>query len=77
MDTLIKWPGGKKNEIKYIKNLIPSFERYAEPFIGGGALYFDLEYKNSYINDISVDLIQFYSILSEKQSNKTLKKNIN
>lgn len=74
MDTLIKWPGGKKNEIKYIKNLIPSFERYAEPFIGWGALYFDLEYKNSYINDISVDLIQFYSILSEKQSNKTLKK---
>ena len=60
MKTLLKWPGGKKNEIKYIKDLIPKFDKYVEPFLGGGALYFDLEPENAYINDISSDLIQFY-----------------
>ncbi|MBE6503707.1 MAG: DNA adenine methylase [Methanobrevibacter sp.] len=72
MDTLIKWPGGKKNEIKYIKELIPNFDNYVEPFLGGGALFFDLEPKNAYVNDISTDLIQFYQLLSEKDTRKTL-----
>jgi DNA adenine methylase len=69
---LIKWPGGKKNEIKYIKELIPNFDNYVEPFLGGGALFFDLEPKNAYVNDISTDLIQFYQLLSEKDTRKTL-----
>ena len=73
MDTLIKWPGGKKNEIKYIKDLIPKFDNYVEPFLGGGALFFDLEPKSAYVNDISTDLIQFYQLLSEKDTRKTLK----
>ena len=34
--TLIKWPGGKAHEIKYIENLIPEYDRYIEPFFGGG-----------------------------------------
>jgi len=72
MDTLIKWPGGKKNEIKYIKELIPNLDNYVEPFLGGGALFFDLEPKNAYVNDISTDLIQFYQLLSEKDTRKTL-----
>lgn len=72
MDTLIKWPGGKKNEIKYIKDLIPKFDNYVEPFLGGGALFFDLEPENAYVNDISTDLIQFYQLLSKKDTRKTL-----
>lgn len=74
MKTLIKWPGGKKNEIKYIKSLIPKYENYVEPFLGGGALYFDLEPKKAYINDISSDLIQFYKILSKKENRTELRK---
>lgn len=73
MKTLIKWPGGKKNEIKYIKDLIPNYNNYVEPFLGGGALYFALEPKNAYINDVSSDLIQFYQLLSEKETRKNLK----
>lgn len=73
MKTLIKWPGGKKNEIKYIKDLIPKFDNYVEPFFGGGALFFELEPKQAYINDISVDLIQFYRLLSKKETRKKLK----
>lgn len=73
MKTLIKWPGGKKNEIKYIKDIIPKFNRYVEPFLGGGALYFDLEPANAYINDMSTNLIQFYKLLSKKNSRNELK----
>lgn len=73
MKTLIKWPGGKKSEIKYIKDLIPDFENYVEPFLGGGALYFDLEPQNAYINDFSTDLIQFYQLLSKEDTRKILK----
>ena len=52
MQTLIKWPGGKTKEFIYIKDLIPSFERYIEPFFGGGGIFFQLEPKNAIINDI-------------------------
>ena len=39
MQTLIKWPGGKTKEYKYIKDLMPNFDRYIEPFFGGGGIF--------------------------------------
>lgn len=66
MNTLIKWPGGKGREFKYIKNLIPDFNRYIEPFFGGGAVFFNLEPKISAINDLSEDLINFYKQIQDK-----------
>lgn len=74
MNTLIKWPGGKKNEIKYIKDLIPEHDNYVEPFFGGGALFFELEPKKAYINDASSELVQFYSILADNEKSEILKK---
>ncbi len=67
--TLIKWPGGKSKEIKYIENLIPKFERYIEPFFGGGAMYFYLRPKNAVINDISENLMSFYSLAKYRDEN--------
>lgn len=63
MKPLIKWPGGKSSEIKYIEKLIPKHNRYIEPFFGGGALYFDLMPKRAAINDISDNLINFYQLI--------------
>ena len=40
LKPLIKWPGGKTNELDRFLSLIPSYDRYIEPFVGGGALYF-------------------------------------
>ena len=60
MLPLIKWPGGKSKEINYINSHIPSFDRYIEPFFGGGALGFQLEPTNAIVNDIDPLLIQFY-----------------
>ncbi|MDR1517363.1 MAG: DNA adenine methylase, partial [Dysgonamonadaceae bacterium] len=43
MKPLIKYRGGKSNEIPNIEKHIPKYKgRYIEPFFGGGALYFHL-----------------------------------
>lgn len=67
MNAIIKWPGGKSREIEKIHDLIPEkFDRYVEPFFGGGALYFHLMPKASMINDISEGLMDFYRLLKER-----------
>lgn len=68
MKSIIKWPGGKTNEIKTILPFIPQFKRYIEPFLGGGALFFHLEPKNAIINDISHNLIQFYQLVKNQDT---------
>ncbi|WIF94451.1 DNA adenine methylase [Caminicella sporogenes] len=64
--TLIKWPGGKSKEFKHIENIIPKkFDRYIEPFFGGGAIYFHLKPDVALINDISSNLMNFYRLIQE------------
>lgn len=65
-NTLVKWPGGKAREIRYIEHLIPPFDRYIEPFFGGGAMFFHLRPRNAVLNDISRDLMSFYTLVKEK-----------
>lgn len=60
LHPLIKWSGGKSDEIKLFKKYIPEFKTYIEPFVGGGALYFHLNPKRAIINDIHPELIAFY-----------------
>jgi DNA adenine methylase len=60
MQPLLKWPGGKQREYPQFKDLIPKFDRYIEPFFGGGAVYFQLQPRNAVINDITPELISFY-----------------
>lgn len=73
MKPLIKWPGGKTSELKWIKTYLPSNINtdefvYVEPFFGGGALYFDLLPSQAYLNDLDKDLINFYNAI--KSQNK-------
>jgi DNA adenine methylase len=64
LNAIIKWPGGKSRELDKIKDLIPdTYDRYVEPFFGGGALYFDLMPKKAAINDISASLMDFYRLV--------------
>lgn len=69
MKTIIKWPGGKSREIEQIKYLIPQYDRYIEPFFGGGAVYFSLEPQKAYINDISPMLMEFYRLVKTQDAN--------
>ncbi len=66
MNPIIKWPGGKSREIEKIKPLIPEYDRYVEPFFGGGALFFNLSPKCAAINDISESLIQYYKLIKDQ-----------
>src|SRR3990167_9010326 len=76
MQTLIKWPGGKTQEFPYIKDLIPTFDRYVEPFFGGGAIFFQLKPKKAIINDICSELTDFYSLLKTENDREGFQKEL-
>lgn len=66
MNPIIKWAGGKEKELPYIKENLPNkVERYIEPFVGGGAVYFNIDIKKSLINDKSKELINLYKCIQE------------
>lgn len=71
LKPLVKWSGGKKDEIKHILPHIPTeYDTYLEPFIGGGALFFHLNPKKSVINDVHKELTDFYSSMKKGKSNE-------
>lgn len=74
MKSFIKWAGGKEKELPFIlSNLPQTFDRYIEPFVGGGAVYFAINKSNSIINDKSKELIKLYRFIktgNEKFLNK-------
>lgn len=56
-----KWTGGKRQLLPVLKeNMPPTYHRYIEPFIGGGALFFELAPKKAIINDFNSELINAY-----------------
>lgn len=64
----IKWAGGKWQLLPQISKFIPSyFERYFEPFAGGGAMYFYLSGLganfSAYLSDLNGELINAYQVL--------------
>jgi DNA adenine methylase len=65
---LLKWAGGKEQELKYIRPLLPAFERYYEPFVGGGAVFFAIEAREKFINDRSDELVQLYAIVARQDA---------
>ncbi|MBM6749496.1 DNA adenine methylase [Megamonas rupellensis] len=76
MKPIIKWPGGKSGEIKNFEYLIPKYDRYIEPFFGGGALFFHLSPQKALVNDISKSLINYYKLI-KNQDNQLYKLLIN
>ena len=66
----LKWAGGKTQILNEIKNYYifnSEITKYVEPFIGGGAVLFDIlnkyDLKDVYISDINADLINAYSCI--------------
>lgn len=57
----VKWAGGKRQLLPQIKERMPEkYNNYYEPFVGGGAVTFELMPKNALINDINRALINAY-----------------
>ena len=65
---LLKWPGGKRSELQWIRPLIPPHRRYFEPFFGGGSVFFDAINVNAYVNDLHKDLMLFYECVKEQRA---------
>lgn len=70
----VKWAGGKGQLLSEIQKLYPAelgerITKYAEPFIGGGAVLFDIlskyDLEQVYISDINADLINTYKAIKE------------
>ncbi|WP_220387163.1 DNA adenine methylase [Listeria sp. ILCC797] len=61
MKPFTKWVGGKRQLLPEINKYLPKeYSSYYEPFIGGGAVFFDLQPKKAVINDFNKDLILAY-----------------
>lgn len=67
LQPFTKWTGGKRQLLPVIRELMPKkYNRYFEPFVGGGALFFDLAPKNAVINDFNAELINCYQQIKDK-----------
>jgi DNA adenine methylase len=66
MNPVIKWVGGKRQLLPIIKQYIPKeYNTYFEPFVGGGALLFDLQPKKAAINDLNFDVYNLYKVIRD------------
>lgn len=63
---VLKWVGGKTQLLPEIYKRIPkNINRYIEPFIGGGALFFSYQPKSSIISDLNPEIINLYKCIAE------------
>lgn len=64
MKPFVKYPGGKIKEFPIVYRFKPhKILRYFEPFVGGGAVYLNIQISHSYINDKSQDLVNLYKYI--------------
>lgn len=69
----LKWAGGKGQLLDEIREYYPfkryGIKKYAEPFVGGGAVLFDIvntqQVKEIYISDVNRDLINVYTCVRD------------
>ncbi len=72
MKPFLKWAGGKKQLLKDIEQYYPfsnDITKYAEPFVGGGAVLFDIlnkfDLEMVYISDVNAELINTYRVIRD------------
>ncbi|MGB9880879.1 MAG: DNA adenine methylase [Anaerolineae bacterium] len=61
----IKWAGGKQQLLPQFAPLFPTgpVTKYAEPFVGGGAVFFYLEPESAVLIDNNPELMNFYEVV--------------
>tara|TARA_Y100000768_G_scaffold106792_1_gene78335 strand:- start:723 stop:1523 length:801 start_codon:yes stop_codon:yes gene_type:complete len=75
LKPILKWAGGKTQLLPTLRKLYPSkFSKYYEPFLGGGAVFFDLNPKQYLISDSNPELINVYKMIATQ--NKLLLKKL-
>lgn len=61
----LKWAGGKGQLLEQLLPLVPAFERYFEPFLGGGAMFFAQRPAQATISDANPRLIGCYEVVRD------------
>lgn len=61
----LKWPGGKYRLVDRIIATLPKGEVLIEPFVGGGSVFLNAEFKRCILNDANQDLIDLYQTLQQ------------
>jgi len=71
----LRYPGGKSRAVELINSLVPDFQEFREPFVGGGSVFVNLKQyypnKKFWINDLYFDLYKFWEI-TQKQIDKLI-----
>lgn len=64
---VVKWAGGKGRVLPQLRALLPEagWQRYVEPFVGGGAMFFDLDPQRALLADANPDLIRMYEAVRD------------
>ena len=63
----VKWAGGKRSIVdKLIKYSPSEYNTYFEPFVGGGALLYELSPKKAVINDYNKELMNIYECIKDE-----------
>ena len=69
----VKWAGGKRQIIDKLLKCVPEdYDTYYEPFVGGGALLFEISPKKAVINDLNKELINVYKVLCDENKFKKM-----
>lgn len=67
LSPLLKWPGGKEKELKFILPNAPyQINNYFEPFVGGGSVFTAFHANHYFINDLSGELIDLYQNIAQQ-----------
>ncbi|MEX1112167.1 MAG: DNA adenine methylase [Candidatus Andersenbacteria bacterium] len=80
----VKWVGGKRQLLKQFRllnlyppeNFNPTTNTYFEPFVGGGAVFFDLLPDKAQLSDLNQELVTTYNVIKKNVDElvKSLKK---
>jgi DNA adenine methylase len=62
----LRYPGGKSRAVKLISNLLPEFDEFREPFLGGGSVFIYAKQrfpsKKFWVNDLYFELYKFWEM---------------
>lgn len=84
LKPFVKWVGGKSQLVEQIEKMLPKagekvLTKYAEPMVGGGALFFSIlskyDFEELYISDINAELINAYQAVKNDVDNLIAKLN--
>ena len=84
LKPFVKWVGGKSHLVEQIEKMLPTdgkkvLTKYAEPMVGGGALFFSIlskyDFEELYISDINAELINAYQAVKNDVDNLIAKLN--